>query len=190
MAQMNRRKIAMDKATPFWLSPGGLMRGHALRDTKSWQAPNLTNNTPMKRHTLMITFLSAAAFAVSCRRESASQQLDKVQEKTKEAVRDMKDYTFAQKVEFTEKMKGQLVEIDKDLGQLDAKIEKSSDAVKAEIKPKLQALRTREARLNQQLNDVENATESTWDTVKIGTQQAYDAVAEGFQQSRQWVIAP
>jgi hypothetical protein len=144
----------------------------------------------MKRHTLMITFLSAAAFAVGCRRESASQQLDKVHEKTKEAVRDMKDYTFAQKVEFTEKMEGQLVEIDKDLGQLDAKIEKSSDAVKAEIKPKLQALRACEARLNKQLNEVKNSTESTWNTVKSGTKKAYDAVQEGFQQSRQWVIAP
>jgi hypothetical protein len=87
-------------------------------------------------------------------------------------------------------MEGQLVEINKDLGQLDAKIEKSSDAVKAEIKPKLQALRTQEARLNKQLNEVRNASEFTWDIVKSGTKEAYDAVQEGFQQSRQWVIAP
>jgi hypothetical protein len=180
----------MDKATPIWLAPDGLIREHAPRNTKPRQAPNPTNITPMKPHTLMITFLSVAAFAVGCRRDSASQQLDKIQEKTKEAVQDMKDYTFAQKVEFTEKMEGQLVEIHKDLDQLDAKIEKSSDAVKAEIKPKLQALRAREARLNKQLNEVKNATESTWDTVKSGTKEAYDAVQEGFQQSRQWVIAP
>src|SRR6185503_13326491 len=107
-------------------------------------------------------------------------QLDKVQVKTKEAARDMKDYTFAQKAEFTEKLKGQLLEINKDLDQLDAKIEKSSDAVKAEIKPKLQALRTREARLNKQLNEIRNATEATWDIVKSGTKKAYDAVEEGF----------
>ena len=63
----------------------------------------------------------------------------------------MKDYTFAQKAEFTEKMQGQLAEINKDLDQLAAKIEKSSDAVKAEAKPKLQALRDQAAKLNKQL---------------------------------------
>ncbi|MEO8427959.1 MAG: hypothetical protein ABI651_12690 [Verrucomicrobiota bacterium] len=105
-------------------------------------------------------------------------------------MQDRKDYTFAQTVEFTEKMKEQLAEINKDLDQLGARIDKSSDAVKVEMKPKLQALRTQEARLNKQLNEIETATESTWDTAKSGTKKAYDAVQGGFQQSRQWVVAP
>jgi hypothetical protein len=51
----------------------------------------------MKRNKLMITLLSAAAFAVGCDKEgTATQQLDKVQAKTEEAAQDMKDYTFAQ----------------------------------------------------------------------------------------------
>ena len=147
----------------------------------------------MKNKTLLITFLSVAAFAVGCRRESASQQLDKVQEKTKEAVQDMKDYTFAQKVEFTEKMQSQLAAINKDLDQLAAKIEKSSDAIKAEAKPKLQALREQAAQLNKQLDEVKNATESTWDGVKAGSKKAFNELKDGFNQARQWVsdkIAP
>ncbi len=77
--------------------------------------------------------------------------------------------------------------------QLDAKIENSSDAVKADAKPKLQALREKSDALGKQLDEVKNASESTWDTVKIKTQQAYDALKDGFQQSRQWLsdkIAP
>ena len=148
----------------------------------------------LKLKKLAIAVLSVAAFAVGCDKEqTTSQQLDKVQEKTKEAAQDMKDYTFAQKAEFVEKMQGQLTELNRDLDQLAAKIEKGSDAVKAEAKPKLQALRDQTAQLNKQLDEARNATESTWDSVKGGFQKAYEASKEGFQQARQWVsdkIAP
>jgi cytochrome c556 len=148
----------------------------------------------MKNKTLVITLLSAAALAVGCNKEqTTSQQLDQVQAETKQAAQDMKDYTFAQKAEFVEKMQGQLAELNRDLDQLDAQIEKSSDAVKAEAKPRLQALRDQTAQLNKQLEDARNATESTWDTVKNGFKNAYEATKDGFQQSRQWVsdkIAP
>jgi ElaB/YqjD/DUF883 family membrane-anchored ribosome-binding protein len=150
--------------------------------------------TIMKHKTLLLTFLSVAAFTMGCNKaETTSQKLDKVQEKTAEAAQDMKDYTYAQKAEFTAKMQSQLTEINKDLDQLAAKIEKSSDEVKAEAKPKLQALREKADQLGKQLDETRNATESTWESVKAGTRKAYDALKEGFQQSRQWVsdkIAP
>jgi methyl-accepting chemotaxis protein len=148
----------------------------------------------MKHKTLLLTFLSVAAFTVGCNKaETTSQQIDKVQEKTAEAAQDMKDYTFAEKAEFVKQMQGQLDSLNRDLDQLAATIEKSSDAVKAEAKPKLQALRDQAAQLNKQLDEARNATESTWDSVKSGTKKAYDALKEGFQQSRQWLsdkIAP
>jgi septal ring factor EnvC (AmiA/AmiB activator) len=150
----------------------------------------------MKPHTLIVTFLSAAALLAGCDKAGTpSQQLDKVQAETKEPAQDLqeKDYTFAQKSEFTEKMESQLAEINNDLEQLEAKIKKSSDTVKTEAKPRLQALREKSTELNKQIGGVKNATESTWDTVKNGTRKAYAALKEGFQQSRQWVsdkIAP
>ena len=148
----------------------------------------------MKRKALLFTFLSAAAFTVSCKKtESPSQQLDKVQEKTAVAAQDMKDYTFAQKAEFTEKMGLQLAEISRELDQLAAKIEKSNDAAKAEAKPKLQALRAQTAHLNRQLDEVKNATESTWDEVKAGFKKGVSELKEGFHNARQWMsekIAP
>jgi ElaB/YqjD/DUF883 family membrane-anchored ribosome-binding protein len=105
----------------------------------------------------------------------------------------MKNYTFAQKAEFVKTMQGQLDALNKDLDQLSTKIDSSSDAVKAEAKPKLQALRDQVAQLNKQLDDAKNATESTWDSVKTGFQKAYDATKDGVNQARKWVsdkIAP
>ena len=151
-------------------------------------------DTIMKHQIILVTLLAASAFVVGCNKEqTTSQQLDKVQADTKQAAQDMKDYTYAQKAEFVEKMQAQLTALNRDLDQLSAKVEKSSDAVKAEAKPKLQALRDQTAQLNKQLDEVKNATESTWDSVKGGFQKAYEASKDGFQQARQWVsdkIAP
>ena len=148
----------------------------------------------MKNKTLVITCLFIAAVAVGCNKEqSTSQQIDKVQTETKQAAQDMKDYTFAQKAEFVSTMQGQLDALNKDLDQLSAKIDSSSDAVKAEAKPKLQSLRDQVAKLNTQLDDAKNATESTWDSVKSGFNKSYEATKDGFNQARQWVsdkIAP
>ncbi len=148
----------------------------------------------MKNKTLLITFLSIAAFAVGCdKQQTTAQQIDKVQTETTQAAQDMKDYTFAQKDEFVKAMQIQLDALNKDLEQLSAKIDSSSDAVKAEAKPKLQALRDQTAQLNKQLADAKNATDSTWDSVKAGCQKAYDATKDGINSARQWVsdkIAP
>jgi chromosome segregation ATPase len=148
----------------------------------------------MKNKTLLVTFLSAAAFVVGCDKEqTTAQQIDKVQTETKQAALDMKDYTYAQKAEFVKAMQAQLTTLDQDLDKLAAKIDSASDAVKAEAKPKLQALRDQAAKLNQQLADASNATASTWDSVKAGSQKAYDALAKSFTEARQWVsdkIAP
>ena len=148
----------------------------------------------MKNKTWAITFLSIAAFAVGCEKEqTTSQQIENVKTETKQAAQDMKDYTFAQKAEFVKQMQIQLDALNKDLDQLSAKIDSSSDAVKAEAKPKLQALRDQAAQLNKQLDEARNATESTWDSVKNGFKKAYETTKDGFNQARQWVsdkIAP
>ena len=158
------------------------------------QTGSITEDTLMKHKTFTLAILSIAALAVGCNKEqTTSQQIETVKTETKEAAQDMKDYTFAQKAEFVEKMQGQLDALNKDLDQLAAKIEKSSDAVKAEAKPKLQALRDQAAQLNKQLDEARNATESTWDSVKGGFSKAYEATKDGFNQARQWVsdkIAP
>ena len=158
---------------------------------------NYKNMVQLKQ--LAISFLAITAFAVGCKpsaeqdRKTTAEQFDKVKQETKEAAQDMKDYTFAQKDAFVVKMQGQMAAINRDLDQLMARVEKSSDAAKAEAKPKLQALRDQAAKLNQQLDDAKDATESTWDNVKAGFKQGYSELKDGFNQARQWVsekIAP
>jgi len=150
----------------------------------------------MKNKTLIFSLLFTAAFAVACKPsadQSTQQQLDKVKQETKDTAQSMKDYTYAQKTEFVDAMQGQLTRLNHDLDELAARIEKSSDSVKAEAKPKLQALRDQFAGLSQQLDGVKNASASTWDSVKNGFSKAYDASKDGFNQARQWVsdkIAP
>jgi len=151
----------------------------------------------------MIAFLSVTAFTVGCKpsaersaaenREATEPQFDKVKKETKEAAQAVKDYAFAQKAEFVATMEKQLAELNRDLDQLSAKIEKSSDAAKAEAKPKLKALREQTAKLNEKLEEARSATESTWDDVKTSFKKGYSELKDGFEQARQWVsdkIAP
>jgi septal ring factor EnvC (AmiA/AmiB activator) len=157
----------------------------------------------MKHQQLVVTFLAISAFVVGCKpsaeqsttdtRAATAQQFDQVKKETKEAAQDMKDFAFAQKAEFVKKMQGQLDAINQDLDQLAAKIEKASDAAKAEAKPKLQTLRDQTAKLTKQLDEAKNATESTWGDVKDGFKKGYSELKDGFNQARQWVsdkIAP
>jgi chromosome segregation ATPase len=150
----------------------------------------------MKNNLLAVTFFGIAVFAVGCKPtddSSTSKELDKVKAETKADAQAMKDYTYAQKAEFVATMQGQLDALNKDIDTLSAKIDSSSDAVKADAKPKLQALRDEAAGLNRQLDEAKNATESTWESVKAGTEKAYNGLKTDFQQARQWVsdkIAP
>jgi chromosome segregation ATPase len=150
----------------------------------------------MKNKILAITFCAVTAFAVGCKQSndnSTAQQLDKVKTETKADAQAMKDYAFAQKADFVADMQVQLDALNKDIDALSAKIDKSSDAAKADAKPKLQALRDEAAKMNKQLDEAKNATESTWDSAKAGFNKGYDAMKADFQQARQWAsdkIAP
>jgi cytochrome c556 len=148
----------------------------------------------MKTKTMLPLLFAVTALVVGCNKEpSTAQQIENIKAETKEAAHDMKDYTFAQKAEFAEHMKHQLAEINRDLEQLAAKIEKSSDDAKAKAKPKFQALRDQEAELKHQLEKVQDATESTWSDVKAAFKKGCNEMKDGFQDARQWVsdkIAP
>jgi uncharacterized coiled-coil DUF342 family protein len=90
-------------------------------------------------------------------------------------------------------MQGQLDALNKGIDALSAKIDNSSDAIKADAKPKLQALRDEAAGLNKQVDEAKNATDSTWDKVKADSEKAYQSLKDDFQQARQWAsdkIAP
>ena len=153
----------------------------------------------MKHTILVITFFLVAAFAVSCtskagksaaeakHRETAEAQLDKAKTETKEAAQAVQDYAYAQKAEFVDNMKKELVEIQEELDRLSAKVDRSSAAAKADAKAKLEAVREKWAQAKKQLDQAESATESTWNDVKGGFKKLYGELRDSFDKTRQWL---
>ena len=130
----------------------------------------------MKPINTLIALASAAVFVVGCDKEKTpSEQIDQVKTDTKEAAKEMKDYTYAQKDEFVASMQERLTSIDKEIERISVRIEAASDAAKADAKPKLAALRAQASRLDKQLAEVKDAGESTWSDVKTGSRKAFDA---------------
>jgi len=150
----------------------------------------------MKTGRLVITLLAVVVILVGCKpsdEKSTADQFDKVKAETKAATDEIKNYTYAQKKEFVATMQTQLARINRDLDELSVKVEKSSEAAKAEWKPKLHALRDQADKLKKQLDQARNATESTWDEVKAGSKKAYGELKDGFNRARKWVsdkVAP
>ena len=151
----------------------------------------------MKPQKLLLFSLGLAAFAAGCNPatddKSAADPLNKLKTDTREIARDVQEYSFAQKAQFTDAMRVQMVEIRAELDRLAARIEKSAGATRDEAKPKFQALRTQTETLTGQLDGVRDATESTWTDVKTGFRTGLLQLKDGFQQARQWTsekIAP
>ncbi len=148
----------------------------------------------MKPTTPLFIVLLTSLALVGCEKEkSTSQQIDQLKVETKQAARDINDYTFSQRAEFTTRMQAQLAAINADLNQLDAKIEKAGGTAKMESQEKLRVLREKTSQLGKQLDNAKDATESTWDSVKAGSKKGLTELQDGFTQARQWVsdkIAP
>jgi hypothetical protein len=150
--------------------------------------------TYMKHKAIFLTLVAAAIAVAGCdKHRTTSQQLDRVQEKTATATQDMVDYSYAQKDEFVAKMRAQLANLNRELDELAAKVERATTAVKADAQPRIQALRIQTARLNRQLDEAASATESGWDKFKAEVHKAHDESKQEFSRARQWLsekIAP
>jgi leucyl aminopeptidase (aminopeptidase T) len=155
------------------------------------------------KKTRVITSLLVAALAISCKpsgdkpvalsNEATAPRKESVQVATKEIVQDVQDYTFEKKTEFVAAMQSHLAEMNRDLDDLSVRIEKSSEAVKAEAKPRLAALREQATQWNKQIGEAGDATTSTWSVIKVDVEKTYAALKDGLAQSRQTVsdkIAP
>jgi chromosome segregation ATPase len=150
---------------------------------------------------IVTTFFVAAASAAGCtskasgpkQQGSAAVQLDKAKTETKQAAQAMRDYAYAEKAEFVDSMKKELVNIQEELDRLGTKAEEASGAAKADANVKLKAVHEKWMQTKKQLDRAESATESTWDDVKSGFKQSYTDLQDSFAKTRQWLsdkIAP
>lgn len=118
---------------------------------------------------------------------TASTQLALVQQDLQKTTRDLKDYTFAEKDAFVQKLQADQDELNKELATLSVEISHASDQVKADADSKLKALRTQTDALNIYLDEAKQATETTWNDVKADSVKAYDDARQSFQNARQWL---
>jgi hypothetical protein len=159
----------------------------------------------MRDKMLTIAFLIVPALAVGStsadatsaagpeRSETVAEKRDRAKAETKEAAHGIQDYAYAQKAEFSHKMKEELAKIQKELDRLSAKVDSSSGAARADAKAKLKVVRKKWAQAKKRLDRAESATESTWDDAKDGFRKSYDELKVSFEKARQWLsdkIAP
>jgi predicted outer membrane protein len=158
---------------------------------------NKTRSSRMKRN-LTITFLSASAFAVGCDSKveeppNIQAAAEKATLETKEAAQAIKEYAYAQRAEFVEKMQSESAAMNAELDLLAEKVESAKEPAKAEAQAKLKALREKADELNKHLDKAKDATASTWDSIKSASKESYEELKVSFQESRQWLsekIAP
>jgi cytochrome c556 len=120
-------------------------------------------------------------------KEAVTKLIEKTQTAAKDSAMDLKAYTYEQKNEFVDAMKKQVATLETNIQELSTMIEKSSEEVKAEAKPKLAALREQSLLLSKQIEKIDQSTPSTWENIKSQTQQAYGSLKDSFNQARQWV---
>jgi hypothetical protein len=158
------------------------------------------------RHLLIVVpFFIVAALVPSCqsttaksaaetkRQEAAALQLGKAKAATAEAAKAMEDYAYTQKTEFVAEMNKGLVATQEELDRIAGKVENATGAAKADAKAQLQAARDKWSQTKQQLNQVQNATESTWNDMKTKFKDSYTVLKSSVDETRQWLsdkIAP
>lgn len=146
------------------------------------------------KHIYIIIALLAALISIGCsasadksNSKAIEKQMSNAQETAKKATSDLMSYSYEKKAEFVNAMENQWDDLETHIEELSAKVEKSSDKVKAEAKPKLAALREQSTKLKKQITEVAEATPSTWDGIKADSSKAYAALKDSLAQSRQWL---
>ena len=112
---------------------------------------------------------------------------------TKEATEAIADYAYAQKSEFVDRMAGELRDIEKELDELAAKVDQSSDEASSDAKARLQTAREKWTEAKQRLDQAERATESDWDEVMRSFDASWSALQDDVGKARRWLsdqIAP
>ncbi len=122
-----------------------------------------------------------------------SQKLDDAKQNASAAAADLKDYTYAKKTEYVQKMRDELAALNQEIDEFGDKIAQESTEAKAAAQPKLDALHAQADKLKAQLDKAEDATEAGWDDFKQQAESDYNDLKKSCDDARQWVsdkIAP
>jgi len=95
--------------------------------------------------------------------------------------------SYAQKTVYIDQMKRDMSDIQKDMDDLSAQVEKTNDAARADAKVKLEALRQKWEQAKNRLDQAENSTEVAWSDTRVGFRTAYSDLQDSIKNMRQWL---
>lgn len=97
------------------------------------------------------------------------------------------DYTYSQKTEFITEMKKELVNLQEQIDQLSAKIEKADEAVKTDANPKITALREELEMAKKYIETTDTADEPSWETAKNDFRKATVDLRDSFAKTNKMI---
>ena len=128
--------------------------------------------------------LAAAPSPVASNAPAALPHLEPViYQEAKPLPQDLNDFTYAQKGDFIQKMMAARDELNAEIRQLSAKIDRADPAIKSAVVPKMNAVRTKLNQLDAVMDKAMVTPESTWDQEKVAAKDAYEDTRQAVQDA-------
>lgn len=107
-----------------------------------------------------------------------------VKKETEEAYQTAVEYTAQQKEEIQAEMRRKLDDYKQKIEQLRAETETLSAEAKAEVKRRLEELRTKQQAAEQKLSQLKSSSGKAWNDIKQGLDRAVDDLEQAYKNAR------
>jgi uncharacterized coiled-coil DUF342 family protein len=87
------------------------------------------------------------------------------------------------KDDFVRNMHSKLDQWSNEIDALVAKVDKTEEQVQAEFHQQIEALRSKQDEVHQQLYELEHASEGAWEDMKLGIEMALDDISEAIDSA-------
>jgi outer membrane lipoprotein-sorting protein len=105
-----------------------------------------------------------------------------VKKQAKEAYDATKAYTQEQMQAFREQTAARLAEYEKDIDQLQAKVEKMGGDAKAKAEQQLTVLRQKRDAVSEKMKELGSSSEGAWEQIKSGVESALDDLGNTYKK--------
>ena len=114
--------------------------------------------------------------------KAAAVSKEDVKKQAKEAYEATKVYTQEQMQAFREQTEARLAEYEKDIDQLQAKVEKLEGDAKARAEQQLTALRQKRDAVSDKLKELGSSSEGAWEQIKSGIDAALEDLGNTYKK--------
>jgi chromosome segregation ATPase len=136
----------------------------------------------MRLKTIFISFLFFISF-IACGSKEKTPPVAPIETKAEK----VQDFAYAQKDEFVKSIHTELNKINSDLKELEAKSKNLKNNALTESKKKIKAMQKQYVMLNEQLEKVEDSTESSWLETKSDFNSNLNKFKNSVGEMRTWL---